>query len=402
MSAGVEVIYRYKAVDSMGRSRHGYIKAPSADEAFNILRQHSLYPYKITKAIWKLDNSIVQSIKEIPLKHIIIFCKQMHVIISSGIPLLQGLYGLYQDTYHRGLKKIIGDIYMDIQRGNSMSQSFKRYEDILPHMFCDMVHAGEVSGNLDQSFKYMAKYYEREYTLRKRLTNVLIYPIFVCILTIVLLQFLISYVTPYFIDIYTQSGEILPKSTKLLLNVHRLVGGMRFIFLIIVCVLGIVVVDRISDYKFHALILRLPIIGDYLTKVITTKICTVMSMVLKSGISMLDGLQMTQGTIKNKMVRAELQEIQDKINEEGDILKTFKSSIFFTPIFIQLLSVGVVSGNIGQAFDDVAKFYETEIEWETNRLLYIIEPVLILLVGLIVGFVSYALIIPIYSLIEVM
>lgn len=398
----MEVIYRYRALDSMGRSRHGYIEAPSADEAFSILRQRSLYPYKITKAIWKLDNSIVKSIKEIPLKHIIIFCKQMHVIISSGIPLLQGLYGLYEDTYHRGLKRVIRDVYMDIQRGNSVSKSFKRYDDILPHMFCDMIHAGEVSGNLDQSFKYMAKYYESEYRLRKRLMNVLIYPVCICILTIILLQFLISYVTPYFIDIYIQSGESLPRSTRILLGIYRLIGGMRFIFLITICALGIIVIDRISSYKLHAFALRLPVIGNFLTKVITTKICTIMSMVSRSGISMLDGLNMTQSTIKNKMVRAELQVIQDKINEGGDILKAFKSSIFFTSIFIQLLSVGIVSGNIEQAFDDVAKFYETEIEWKTNRFLYIIEPVLILLVGLIVGFVSYALIIPIYRLIEIM
>lgn len=402
MSKEVKTVYRYKAIDSQGKYRRGYIKASSPYDAFDILRQRYLYPFQIKRIPWNLDNSIIKSVGKIPLRHIIIFCQQMYVVINSGIPILQALHGIYENTKHRRFKKILGDVYLDIQKGMSLSKSFEKHNSVLPYMFSDMVYAGETSGNLDRSFKYMANYYEREYTLRKKLINVLIYPIFVCILTMFLLQFLISYVTPYFIEMYMQNDEDLPKATRLLLKLHSLLGGKRYIFALITVIASIVIIVKKSKYRFHSFILRLPILGNFFTKIITIKICIVMSMLLSSGISILDSLSMTKNTIKNNMVRVELQKIQNRISQGEDILESFKASTFFPSIFIQLLSVGVVSGNIEQVFDGVAKFYEAEIEGETDRFLSVIEPVLILIVGIMVGFISYALVIPIYNLIEVL
>ncbi|NMA95439.1 MAG: type II secretion system F family protein [Clostridiales bacterium] len=344
----------------------------------------------------------VKFLNKIPIRYIVIFCRQMAIVIDSGIPLVQGLYGLYGETTHRGLKKIIEGVHKDIQQGDSLSQSFEKYGDILPPMFCAIVYAGQASGSLAQSFKYMADFYENEHKLKNKLINMLIYPIFISILTIALLQFSISYITPYFLDIYSQNDEILPRATRILLNLNRVFGGFKLLYFILILLILVLVINRLSNYKLHSLILRFPILGGFLTKVIITRICTIISMALKSNVSLLDGISMARNTINNRMVQLELANIESRIIDGEDIIGAFKSSKLFTSIFLQLLTAGSISGDIKSVFDIMIGFYDAELEWTTSRFLYLMEPVLILLIGLIVGFVSYALIIPIYKMVDIM
>ncbi len=395
-------VYRYYAMDLAGKHVQGYIEASNEYEAFNMLREESLYPFDVKKTVLNPDLLVRNPIFKIPIRYIVIFCQQMHVVMKSGVPLLQALQSIYINTRHKRFKKILGEVYLDIQKGINLSKSFRKHEEKLPNMFVDVVHAGEVSGNLELSFKYMAEYYDREYILKKRLLNALIYPIFVLVLTIALVQFLVSYVAPQFMGMYAQNDETLPTVTRILLKTSKILGGGRFVLGLIGLSIVIVMVVRRGNLKIHALILRLPLIGSMAMKVITTRICIIMSMLLKSGIPIVDSLDMTHNVIGNREVRAELKDIEGKISEGEDILYAFSNSKIFPPIFIQLLSAGVISGSLEEAFDGVAKFYEVEIEGEIDRFFVLMEPILILIVGAIVGFISYALVLPIYRLIDIL
>lgn len=395
-------VYRYYAMDLAGKHVQGYIEASNEYEAFNMLREESLYPFDVKKTVLNPDLLVRNPIFKIPIRYIVIFCQQMHVVMKSGVPLLQALQSIYINTRHKRFKKILGEVYLDIQKGINLSKSFRKHEEKLPNMFVDVVHAGEVSGNLELSFKYMAEYYDREYILKKRLLNALIYPIFVLVLTIALVQFLVSYVAPQFMGMYAQNDETLPTVTRILLKTSKILGGGRFVLGLIGLSIVIVMVVRRGNLKIHALILRLPLIGSMAMKVITTRICIIMSMLLKSGIPIVDSLDMTHNVIGNREVRAELKDIEGKISEGEDILYAFSNSKISPPIFIQLLSAGVISGSLEEAFDGVAKFYEVEIEGEIDRFFVLMEPILILIVGAIVGFISYALVLPIYRLIDIL
>lgn len=395
-------LYRYKALDTKGKHIRGYIEAPNEHTAFNILRERSIYPFKIKKTKIGLVRLIRNPIGKLPLRHILIFCQQMYIMLDSGIPLLQTLQSIYENTKYKYMKLIIKDVYIDLQRGISLSKSFEKHKSRLPHMFIEMVYAGETSGNLELSFKYLAEYYEREYMLKKKTINILLYPICVLILTISVVHFLVSYVTPHFMDIYTQSAEELPKATKILLNINRIMGRGRTTLVLAIVLIVIFIISSKVQYQFHAFILNLPIIGEMLVKTITTRICTIMSMLLKSGISVIDSLEMSHDVIRNKKVKSELKIVQKKIDKGEDILQSFSSSKFFPLVFIQLLSAGVISGSMEQAFDGVAKFYEAELERDMERYIGLMEPILLIIVGIIVGFISYALVLPIYRLIEIL
>ena len=395
-------VYRYYAMDLAGKHVQGYIEASNEYEAFNMLREESLYPFDVKKTVLNPDLLVRNPLFKVAIRDIVIFGQQVHVVMKSGVPLLQALQSIYINTRHKRFKKILGEVYLDIQKGINLSKSFRKHEEKLPNMFVDVVHAGEVSGNLELSFKYMAEYYDREYILKKRLLNALIYPIFVLVLTIALVQFLVSYVAPQFMGMYAQNDETLPTVTRILLKTSKILGGGRFVLGLIGLSIVIVMVVRRGNLKIHALILRLPLIGSMAMKVITTRICIIMSMLLKSGIPIVDSLDMTHNVIGNREVRAELKDIEGKISEGEDILYAFSNSKISPPIFIQLLSAGVISGSLEEAFDGVAKFYEVEIEGEIDRFFVLMEPILILIVGAIVGFISYALVLPIYRLIDIL
>lgn len=389
-------------MDLEGKRVQGYVEASNKYEAFNTVREQSLYPFKIKKAIFTLDKTTSNSIGKVPMKYIIIFCQQMYVIMRSGIPILQALQSIYTNTKNRRLKKILGDVYVDIQKGVSLSRSFQIHKEKLPNMFVEMIQAGEASGNLELSFKYMSEHYEREYILKKRFMNALVYPAFVLVLTVVLVQFIVSYVTPHFTSIYVHNDESLPAATKALLSISEKLGGGRFILgLTIIFIISFVIIKNGSS-KVHNFVLKLPIIGSMIIKIITTRVCIVMSMLLKSGISIVDSLDMTCNIVSNKAIKSELRNIEEKINEGRDIVYSFSSSKIFPLIFKQLLSAGAISGSIEDAFDGVAKFYESEIKGKMERYLVLLEPMLILIVGVIVGFISYALILPIYKLVDIL
>jgi type IV pilus assembly protein PilC len=395
-------LFAYKARNLSGKLLTGKIEAESRDAAIAQLRNRNYYVVQINPAMdFKLDLDKLLNLK-IKVKDLAVFCRQAATMIEAGIPLLQCLNILTQQTESKKLREILKAVVMDIENGKSLSEAFRIHQRYLPGIFIDMLTAGEVSGTLDQAMDRLANQFEKDHELKEKIKSAMTYPLVIGAFAFLAMVILLVVVVPIFVEIFEQVGAELPLPTRIMLGVSKACTNFWYLILPAPLLLyfglksfaatdrGKVITDR--------LLLKLPVYGKLTQKTITARFARTLATLLKSGVPLMQSLESVENVVGNTQVTKIIKAARENIKEGENMSPILLNASFFPPMAVNMIAIGEESGALDALLEKVAIYYEQEVETLVAKLSSVIEPLMIAGVGIMVGFIAVSIYLPLFGL----
>lgn len=398
-------VYEYQAKTVQGMLVKGKMEAPNQDIVASNLRSKNYYPINIKQFNKAMDINLDDYIG-LSMKDISIFCRQFSVIISAGISIMRGLEIVKEQTENKKLKKILNEVYRDVQKGQNLSDTMRKHKD-LPEMLVDMVEVGETGGTLDAIMLRMADYYEKEFKLNQKIKQAMTYPICICVFGVLVVILLVVKVLPKFIEILGSMGNTkLPLPTRIVIGTSNFVRT-KGIFLLIGIAILVVAFKKYYDTDsgrnvVDDLLLKMPIIGKINNKVITSRFASTFGMLMSSGVPVIQCLDTCCGVIGNVVIGSLLRNTMDEISKGISMGEALESKNIFPPMLTQMIKIGEESGTMDSILDKTAQFYDNEVETATSQLTTIIEPIIIALLAVVVGFIILSVMMPMFQMYNTM
>jgi type IV pilus assembly protein PilC len=392
-------VWQYTGKSLTGGEVKGEVSASNREEVRLLLRKKRVLVNKITRK--PLDFKLRLS-KGAPLKDLARFTRQFSAMNAAGLPLIQCLETLTEQTENDNLKKSIGKISTDIQGGGTLSDSFSKHKKIFSELYCYMLAAGEAGGILDSILNRLAEYLEKAEKLRQKIRSALMYPSFVLFVAIAVVIILLLKVVPTFEEMFATSGNKLPALTQGILNLSDFVQEY-FIFIMIGMVLCPLALYRYyhtekGQMQLDKLSLKIPVLGDLIRKASVARFTRTLGTLMSSGIPIIDALRITSKTAGNKVLEAGILRALDSISAGQTISEPLEETNIFPPMVIQMISIGEKTGKLSEMLDKVSEFYSDEVDTAVEGLTSLIEPVIIVGLGGIIGTILIAMYLPIFDM----
>jgi len=390
-------MFFYQAFSKDGKKVTGFIDAPSRQSVKLRLAQQGIFPVKIEQTSQEARQGIFQRLfqRRISTKDKILFTKQLSILLKSGIPLLQALE-LLVDYFTGRLKTVIISLKDDIKEGSSFADALKKFPNDFDNIYVQLVRAGEASGNLELILDRLTEYAERRADIRKRIRSAMAYPLMQLGFTVVVAIFLVTYVIPSMAD--NLEGKELPWSTRFLLGLSEFITS--YYLFILMGIIAVVVAFRYwkstesGARMFDKIKLRLPVVKFFTRVGAVVQFSRTLGMLLESGVRLSEALDIVVSIIDNKVLADTLSEARDKIIKQGKIAQYLKQTGIFPPIAIYLIKTGEESGQLGVMLSTVAKNYEEDLTERADGLAAAIEPIALVLMAVVVGFILLSVIGP--------
>ncbi|MCD5323735.1 MULTISPECIES: type II secretion system F family protein [Pontibacillus] len=395
--------FKYKARTSKGKMKEGRIKADSKREAVGKLKDDGMTVATINElnSILYKDIQIGSQVKN---KEFVIYLRQFATLLESGISLIQSTYILKDQTSSKALQRALTGIAEDLEGGLSFSDAAEKHQKIFPDLFVNMVRAGEAGGNLDEILDRLAAYYEKQYDTRQKVISALAYPLVVLVIAIGIVIFLLSFVVPRFADMFLSFGGDIPPITQFVMSLGEISQKMWWLF-IVIPLLAYGVIRYMKQYPrfsygLDLMKLRIPIFGPLIQKSVLARMTRTMSSLFNSSVPILQAVYITERIVGNKVVESVLKTTRKSLEKGESMAGPMKNHWIFPPLVTQMISVGESSGSLDHMLGKVADFYESELDYATDRIKSLIEPVMIAFLALIVGGIVAAIAIPMFSIFE--
>lgn len=397
-------LYRYKGINKLGEKVEGTQVADNENEVISILRSNNYYPIEIEESVERRDIKQFNIFINIKLKDISIFCRQLYTLLDSGVTIINCISILGEQSESKTLKKILGYVYDDIQKGMTLSESLKKHKKFFPNLLISMIEVGEVSGNLDEITGRMAVYYEKENKIHNKVKGAMVYPIILSIVSALVVIFLLTYVTPTFVSMFESSGVKLPLITRILLMISNTLINYMHMVILILTALGYIIKRLMSTEKGKLLIdllkLKIPIIKESTKKIITSRFSRTLSILISSGVPLIRALEIVAQVVGNKVVADGIEKAKDDVIKGVGISEPIKRIGVFPPMVISMIKTGEESGLLDEILDKTANFYDDEVEAAMQRLTVLIEPLMIVAMAVIIGFIVLAMALPMFEMIN--
>lgn len=395
--------YKYRARTKEGQPLRGLIEAENEESAAGMLIAKKLVPIEINDQAKNGFEIPFLSSKKISMKEKAIFLRQLSTMISAGLPLAQGLASLQEQSNSKRVKDMISQFMADIEGGAQLSEAFKGYEKTFTETDINIVAAGEASGKLDEVLKRIALQTENRNKTLSKVRNAFIYPVFLLFLVVGIMAFIILYVMPQMQELYTSFGDVkMPFLTRMIIAFSNFVG--RYFILIAVLIVAIVVTVRVyiktssGKYLWDGLKLKVPMVNKFLTMSYMSVFSTTMESLIGAGVPILDALRIVGNSMTNVIFKEKIIKISDKV-KAGQLLSTgIKESEIFPTMVPQMVKVGEQTGELDTMFKNLAGYYDEELENMTKTMQSLIEPVMIVVMGGIIGIIIVAVLLPIYNM----
>lgn len=401
--------YYYQASDRTGKIVTGTMEDNNERAIIDRLQDMGLYPMRVSKQAVE-ESGLVKPIRislgrKIRLKDVMTFTQQLGALLEAGLPLDRSLSILSDITEKSGMKEIIRDILLDIQKGNTISDSLARHQKVFPPIYTNMVKAGEAGGVLEPVIARLAEYLENSQRIMEEVRSALIYP---AILTFVgggAVAFLLTFVVPRFTQIFKEMGQNLPVPTVILLSISNGLRGYWWLFLGIIVIVFFGLKNFIKSEAgrswWDASLLRIPLFGDLLQKTAVSSFARTLGTLLNSGVPILQALNIVKESIGNNVIAKGVATIREDVKRGKGIAKPLRDSGVFPPLAVHMMVVGEETGKLDEMLIKVADRYDSETRIAIKRLLSLLEPGMILFMGLIIGFIIVAILLAIFSVNEI-
>lgn len=395
--------FAYTATNKEGKTVHGIADATDRSSLVATLTKQELRPVVIKLAGAKSNKK--GRARKVKLKELVIFTRQLSTMISAGVPLTRSLSTMQSQTESKYFKEVVGNVTKDIEGGMSLGDAFSKYPNVFSEVYVNMVRAGEAGGILDEILKRLASQVEQDAMMRKKVKSAMMYPTVIFCITIIAFFGIMIFVIPKIAKILKDLGgpnAKLPIYTQVMLNISAFMQHNAVIVLAIFFgssyLLRRYIKTPKGKYKFHALLLRTPILKGIIMKIAIARFARTFASLMSAGVAVLDALEVTGGAIGNKVIEAELQEAAKEVKNGKQLSEPLSASPHFPAIVAQMLAIGEETGQIDTILIKVADFYEEEVETVIDGLSALIEPLMIVVLGSLVGIIAASVMGPIASL----
>ncbi|EOU1216718.1 type II secretion system F family protein [Clostridium perfringens] len=393
--------FKYKAINSEGQRIEGSQSADSESQVREMLLSNQYYPLSIEKENSK--NKISFSFnRKVKLKDIAVFCRQFYVMLDSGLSIGKALNILIEQGEKPKIREALIGVNGDLKRGETLASSMRKRKDVFPNLLTSMIDAGERSGNLDIILKRMAEYYEKETKIRGKIKSAMIYPIVLGVVAIIAITFILTFVMPTFVQMFEENNVDLPMSTKMVLGTSKMLGKYGIIiFLILVTaiiLLGKYLKSEEGQYKLSIINLKIPVIKKLTQKIIVSRFTRTMGIVSSSGMSLVTSLEIVASVVGNKIAEKELLKVKEKVLKGEGLGDSIMKIKIFPPMLASMVKIGEEAGSLDSILDKTADFYDDELEREIQTATALIEPAMIVVMGIIIGFLLISILTPMFKM----
>ncbi len=396
-------IYQYKGKNVQGKNVKGTMEAESKNEVAVSLRRQNVFPTEIVnEAQLGREIKLTRTKKKITVKDLSIFCNQFSTIIRAGISLIECLDILRKQSENTTLQEILDQIFEDVQKGVPLSKSMSKHPKAFPQLLINMVESGELSGQLDLIMKRMADHYDKEYKLAMKIKQAMVYPIILIVASILISIVLITLVLPNFINMFKDFGVPLPLLTQVLLAVGDFFKSYWYVVFGAIVLLIILFQRFISTpdgkLKFDDVKLHMPIFGPVNRKISTSRFSRNLSTMISSGISIIDSMEMVSRVIGNARISIGIEEALDQMKKGDGIASPLSRLKVFPPMLISMIRIGEDTGNLESLLETTADFYDQEVDVAIQSMLQLLNPLILLFMGAVVGTIVMAIALPMFEM----
>lgn len=389
--------FTYVAKDIEGKRHKGMLNVENKDAFFNALREKQLYCVEYTEYS---EKKVAKGAK-IPLKQLVVLCRQFATMLESGVSLIKSIDILYQQSDDPKLKSVLLNIYEDVQKGNALSSSLREQGRAFPNLFISMVECGEESGTLDQTLVRMAGHYESENKLNNKVKNAMIYPIILGTVSIGVVLLLLLFVVPSFADTFSGFGE-LPPITQFLLDVSDYLKNDGLQALGITVALGFILylVFKTPQARkwFDKVKLTMPTVGKLNQIIYSARFAETTATLYAAGMSLIDVLDITQKVLNNTYVDEGFEKAKEDVSKGIPLSEAMRQIGIFPPMLSNMILIGEESGKLEEILDKTAGFYQEEADAAVQKLVALLEPLMIIFLGGMVAFIVGAILPPMYEM----
>lgn len=396
--------FAYVAYSKEGREIKGTIEADSLESAKSMLRGQGSTVISVERATAMNSEVNLKGFQKKPsARDMSVFCRQFVAIVDAGVPVLNALQMLAEQTENQMLREAIADCKSRIEKGSSMAAAMREHPKVFDHIFVTMVEAGESSGSLSQSFTRMGKQFEKQHHLQNLVKKATIYPTVLLIVTVIVVIILLRFVVPMFADMLDQVGTAqLPGITRFVLAVSNGLGNYWYIVLavVIALVLGIRQFNKgESGSRVSGTIqVKLPVVKNLTIKSNSANFARTLATLLAAGIPMIDALGIVANTLKNVLFRDAVNEAKTAVSMGANLSSPLKQNGQFPPLVYHMISIGEDTGQIDEMLDRIADYYDEEVEEATEQVVALMEPLIIVVLAIVVGVIVFSVVAPMGSI----
>ena len=393
--------YEYVVVDKSGKQKKGSMEAQTPERVKELLKNEGLIPISVKEQSF-LNKDLSIGSKKVKPRDLSVFCRQFNSILSAGVTILNALQMLSEQTENKILKQAIKEVQVDVEKGESLTTAMAKQNETFPPLLVHMVEAGEASGSLEIAFERMAIQFEKQAKVNGMVKKALMYPIVVLIVAIVVVIVMLVVVFPQFEDMFNDLGSELPGITKVVISMSEFMQSFWWLLVAIVVVafLGIKTFEKTADGQilFSKLSLNMPMISNLTIKSSSATLARTLSTLLAAGIPLVDAVNIVAKIISNAIVRNALENCEEEIKRGVPLSVPLQESGVFPPMVYHMTKIGEETGNVEDMLGKIADYYEEEVENATVALTSMLEPLMIVVLGVIVAFIMLAIYMPILGM----
>jgi len=401
--------YKYRAINESGVTVSGSIKAESIEMAQSILNSQGYIPSRIVEAgegapgWWK---DIETRLTPIKAEELILLTKQFRTMLLAGIPMIQLLHVLENQTENKRLKNAIATIAVDVREGLSLFEAFGKHPRIFPFLYINMIRAGEQSGTLTEVLNRLIYILEHEHKVKSDIKAAMQYPVIVVVSLMIAFFVLLTFVIPKFVGIFSRAGVKLPLPTRFSISLYHFLNEYWFWVIGVLIIGGLAIryfyrKTEMGKYLLDATVLNIPIFGPLFIKAVMSRFASVFSILQSSGVPVLYSLDILSGTIGNQAVTRELLKVRNQVAAGRGISIPIGAVKYFTPMVVDMIAVGEESGRLEDMLREISVHYDDEVEYAIKRLSDMIGPILIVSLAVVVGFFALSIFLPMWDLTQV-
>lgn len=397
----------YRVRNREGKVITGYLEADGQAAAAVALRRSNYVIIDIRPVSEKARQFNLANLSQlfeprVSVKELALFCRQFATMLGAGVPILNCLHVLSQQAGTKKLRRTVRAISDQLQGGSTLTEAAKMFPRVFPPVFVSMVEAGELGGVLEQVLENLAAHFEKEHELREKIKSAMIYPVMLVSFAILAVAILTTFVLPKFINLFFNLGIPLPLPTRILITLSDLARRYLFLGAVGAAAFSVIMLWLLRSGRRLAWVdkvfLKLPVFGQLVQKIIIARFTRTLGILLKSGIPVIRALEVVKNTAGNILVVRTVEKVIEDVRQGQAIARSLGENGVFTPMVVQVVSVGEETGSLDKMLEKVAVFYEREVDASVGRLAAMIEPVLIIGMGVVVGFIVIAILLPYFQM----
>ena len=396
--------FQYRVITPEGKEKKGTMEGKSIEQVTGVLKAQKNVILSVSEASLMSRDINFSLGSRVSARDYSIFCRQFVSIISAGVSIINALEMMRDQTENRTLKKALGEVYEDVSKGESMAGAMKKHSKVFPSMLCNMVEAGEASGSMEVAFERMAVQFEKENKLKQSVKKAMIYPIVLLVVMVGVLFLMMIWVIPNFMGMFAELDTELPPITQAVVNMSDFVIAKWWLILLVVAaaiaLFKAYAASPSGKFVLGGIALKIPVFGKLQTKSECARLGRTLCTLLGAGVPMMDAIEITGRSMENVHYKKAMMDAKDQVMRGMALSRPLKTCGLFPPMVVHMVSIGEETGNIETMLENVANYYEDDVQVATEQVMALMEPMIIVVMAIVVGVLIMAIMQPMLILYE--